>query len=192
MRRRTEQLDTIINLTCSSKHSFYVVYKKSEDDGRGMSAKCPDCKENVRVTDLDEKRSVYLRRQLEGQELKKYIDYCVKVLRPRKKSFDAIAFRGVSGSLVAPSVAATLGKNLIIVRKSAKDNHSNILVEGHLKPQKYIIIDDFCDSGKTLKVIKMRAKSLNEKNECVGVLLYRATDYCQHICDDLGLEFIDA
>jgi hypothetical protein len=67
--------------------------------------------------------------------------------------FDAIAFRGLSGSLVAPSVALKLGKTLLAVRKE-EECHSSRQVEGDLGADRYIIIDDFVSSGETINEIR--------------------------------------
>src|SRR4051812_10409313 len=56
--------------------------------------------------------------------------------------FDAIAFRGLSGALFAPTVAMKMGKTLIAVRKKSTI-HSSRIVEGDYNARRYIILDDF-------------------------------------------------
>src|SRR6185437_651522 len=66
------------------------------------------------------------------------------------EDFDAIAFTGLSGALVAPIVADLLGKELIAVRKE-KTNHSSNQIEGYIAGKTYIILDDCRSSGKTIR-----------------------------------------
>ncbi len=104
--------------------------------------------------------------------LKKEIALAVKSVR--SLTFKSIAFRGVSGALVAPIVAVRLKKGLIVVRKEANE-HSTYLVEGHrlIGPQKYIIIDDFPSTGDTIKKILKEIKDRhNQSAKCVGVYFY--------------------
>jgi hypoxanthine phosphoribosyltransferase len=106
-----------------------------------------------------------------------------------KISFDAIAFTGMSGALVAPSVAYALNKPLIMVRKPNDGSHAvkqyNVLVEGALEVSSYVIIDDFYCTGKTLhyivqsikeqrnKILTGTARANNSDICCVGIFLYR-------------------
>lgn len=104
--------------------------------------------------------------------------------------FDAIAFRGVSGSMVAPLVCQQLGKFPIIVRKDTDGSHSSDTVEGYAgcrysvdeggwprheyMPFRYIIVDDFIDSGKTVRAI---VDEMGERVNCgasklIGVVLW--------------------
>jgi orotate phosphoribosyltransferase len=94
--------------------------------------------------------------------------------------FDAIAFSGMSGALVAPSVAMSLRKPMILVRKQSDDCHAGGgAVEGALDAETYIIIDDFISSGDTLKRIHASVVKASEhsyrarKIACVGIYLYR-------------------
>lgn len=104
--------------------------------------------------------------------LKKEIALAVKSVK--SLTFRSIAFRGVSGALVAPIVAVRLKKGLIVVRKR-ESQHSTYLVEGHrlIGPQKYIIIDDFPSTGDTIKEIMKEIKANhNQSAKCVGVYFY--------------------
>lgn len=93
----------------------------------------------------------------------------------RGLDFDAIAFTGVSGALVAPALAYNLGKGLIVVRRGPR--HSGWALEGHINASTYIIVDDFLCSGNTVKRIaravqKGTAYSKAEKPRLVGVYEY--------------------
>ncbi len=72
--------------------------------------------------------------------------------------FDAIAFAGMSGAIIAPMVAYKLNKPLIVVRKESDtsisgNSHSSRMVEGCIFARTYLIIDDFIDTGNTIKRI---------------------------------------
>lgn len=117
-------------------------------------------------------KTAYLQ-SLDPTLLKQEIAMTVKSIG--KLKFASIAFRGVSGSLVAPAVAVRLKKGLIVVRKDTSSQHSCYLVEGHrlIGPQKYIIIDDFPSSGQTVKEIVNEIKERhNAAAKCVGVYWY--------------------
>lgn len=91
-------------------------------------------------------------------------------------NFQAIAFTGISGTLVAPFIAHTLKKTLILIRKE-DGHHSCYGVEGDMGALNYIILDDFIDSGKTIKKIindiNGRGSYLpKHEMRCVGIALY--------------------
>lgn len=87
--------------------------------------------------------------------------------------FDSIAFCGYSGAIVAPCVAHILGKNLVGVRKTTRICHSTSMVEGVLDGlASYVIIDDCCESGKTVRHIARQIYGAARKANCVGMYLY--------------------
>lgn len=90
----------------------------------------------------------------------------------RKVLFDAIAFTGSSGAALAYPISYLLGVPLICVRKSIRDNHSGLKLEGAVSAPKYIIIDDFIESGRTIDKINKAIKLENKKSNCVGIYLY--------------------
>lgn len=93
--------------------------------------------------------TTYLHGCFTGKQLMKHINGVVKALQPYCNKFDSIAFRGMSGALVGPAVAATLDKEMIMVRKP-KTSHSIHVVEGFIASQSYVIVDDFVSSGATV------------------------------------------
>ena len=93
----------------------------------------------------------------------------IEALRPIE--FDAIAFRGLSGALVAPIVAYELDKTLLAVRKG-ESNHSGHLVEGDYNARRYVIIDDIISSGDTVSAIHAAVAALVPGAKCVGVIRY--------------------
>jgi adenine/guanine phosphoribosyltransferase-like PRPP-binding protein len=115
--------------------------------------------------------SPYLERHLDTAGLKLAVQRTIKFLEKKTREFDAIAFRGMSGALVAPSVATALGKNLLMVRK--EHSHSTMNVEGFYgTPQRYIIVDDFISMGSTCKEIITQVSNFCDENTCVGIALY--------------------
>jgi len=103
------------------------------------------------------------------KELAKQVDLAVWALMIMNKEFDSIAFRSMSGALLAPPVAAILGKSLIMVRKE-ENSHSSHKVEGDIFAKTYIIVDDFTSSGKTARTIVEEIKIFAPQAKCLGLL----------------------
>jgi hypoxanthine phosphoribosyltransferase len=81
--------------------------------------------------------------------------------------YDAIAFRGVSGLLVGPSVAIALGVPFIVVRKEGENSHASFNIERGLPiglVNDYIIIDDLISSGDTVKEINSQLVALKKSS----------------------------
>jgi adenine/guanine phosphoribosyltransferase-like PRPP-binding protein len=98
----------------------------------------------------------------------------------KELKFDAIAFCVSSGCAVAFSLAAKHKIPLIYVRKTYEKSHSNTKVECNDKSvevKKYLIVDDFIDTGGTMDYIVYSitkyAKAANAyPAEPVGVLCF--------------------
>jgi adenine/guanine phosphoribosyltransferase-like PRPP-binding protein len=117
----------------------------------------------------------YLENSIRVNRLRETVKHCALALKLHK--FDAIAFRGLSGALVAPAVALAMNKEMIAVRKeceldkSANDKtHSDHKVEGFKASRRYIIIDDQICSGKTANSIVEAIKHFAPRAKCVGLL----------------------
>lgn len=85
--------------------------------------------------------------------------------------FDALAFRGLSGAILAGTLAVRLKKPLIGVRKG-ESTHSMELVEyygGWICPR-YVIVDDFPFTGQTIKIIVKMIQEKMPKAKCVGLV----------------------
>lgn len=106
------------------------------------------------------------------------IRMCVEALS--SVEFDAIAFSGISGALIASVVAYKMNKEIIVVRKNGGNDgsHSAKYVEGYVRAgQRVVIIDDLICTGATMRNI---VKGLNQffpskQYEIVGVILYDET-----------------
>lgn len=90
----------------------------------------------------------------------------------RKVKFDAIAFTGSSGAGLAYPLSYILGIPLICVRKTPSNSHYRIRLEGCVAAGRYIIVDDFIESGRTIDSIRRAIKSKNTAADCVGIYLY--------------------
>lgn len=121
--------------------------------------------------------AVHFNYSLPRAEADETIRLCIEELS--KIDFDAIAFCGMSGALIAPVLAHKMGKELLMVRKNAGNDgsHSAKFVEGYVRAnQKVVIIDDLISTGATLQNI---VRGLNQffpskLYEIVGVILYDA------------------
>jgi adenine/guanine phosphoribosyltransferase-like PRPP-binding protein len=88
----------------------------------------------------------------------------------KKYTFDAFAFRGMSGALLAAPFALAFDKGLILVRKENDNSHSRMLVEGMHTAKQYVIIDDFIASGATIRAILKDVEVFAPEAVCIGVL----------------------
>jgi len=96
--------------------------------------------------------------------------------------FDAIAFTGTSGAALAYILSYTLKKPLICVRK--RDNsHSSMNIEGCVSAKSYIIVDDFIDSGRTVKNIMNKIGKRMPEAKPVAIFLYDDWGYKRTFLD---------
>lgn len=123
--------------------------------------------------------SHYLSAVLTVEGITQTVHRIIHRLKNHDSDFDGIAFRGMSGALVAPLVAREMRKKLLMVRKAKDSSHSMHTVEGDFSTKQYVIIDDMISSGNTLRgiiedvkkdFIKERVATLPE---CVGIVLYK-------------------
>lgn len=116
----------------------------------------------------------YLFRALDPGARKVMISSIINVLSEHE--FDAVAFRGISGALVAPIIAYEMGKTVLAVRKlTRKDNdhcHSHHKVEGDIAARRYVVIDDCISSGNTLREILAEIAKAAPLAECIGIVRY--------------------
>lgn len=94
-----------------------------------------------------------------------------EILAFRKKtSVDAIAFTGHSGSAVAYPLSCKLRIPLVCIRKGK--SHSSHIYEGVCPVGNYIIVDDFIDTGRTIRRIKKQVREYSKSANLVGIFLY--------------------
>ncbi len=92
--------------------------------------------------------------------------------------YHAIAVSGCSGTLVAGAFAVALQKQIILVRKTIMGTHAHSLVECTASMRgraafRYIIIDDFIDTGGTIRRIRKQVEKELPKGRLVGVYPYQ-------------------
>lgn len=118
------------------------------------------------------KHSDYLRHALQTECRKTIIELAVQHLEGI--DFDCIAFSGMSGALIAPSIADALNKHILIVRKREDSTHSRFKVEGWMPEAfRYIIIDDMISTGDTIgRIIKTVNPKESDEIDLVGIYLY--------------------
>jgi len=130
-------------------------------------------------------QSEYLKPALIHRHVVNVIKGVRAIVAKNALEFDTIVFRGMSGTLIAPVVAFTLEKELLLVRKKKEDCHSWYSIEGNLAMQKYIVLDDCICSGDTLSAVfsaineegqrlrdNLRENCDIDKATCVGIVLY--------------------
>lgn len=116
------------------------------------------------------KCSGYMKGRLDPKSGCKTIQLALAALKKYQKDYDSIAFTGMSGALFAPELSRTLNKHLIMVRKSTKQSHSSLMVEGNSRCKKYIIVDDFICTGSTVCRIQKKVKKFVPDGVCIGTL----------------------
>ena len=108
--------------------------------------------------------------------MRELVPYAVEILKTF--DFDALAFRGVSGAIIAPVLALELRKSIIVVRKTAEKSHMwGQTVQGDNNARRYIIVDDFIDSGATVQTISKKIREWQPHATCLGVLEMHSLDY---------------
>jgi orotate phosphoribosyltransferase len=95
-----------------------------------------------------------------------------------KLGFDAVAFMGMSGSLLAPPVARQLKLRMIAVRPVGNSSHTHSVhvVEAPDGCDRYVILDDFIETGETVRRIVRETKKELPYVRPVGILLHEAGD----------------
>lgn len=120
----------------------------------------------------------YLRYLIPLESRRKSLRLAKKFLKLSELQFDAIAFCGMSGALIGPSLALALNKNLLMVRKvEDTHNHSKRKVEGDEAAERYIIVDDLVSDGNTVRMMRKRIKDFAPQAQCLGVLLINRLGY---------------
>lgn len=92
--------------------------------------------------------------------------------------FRAIAFTGLSGAIIAGSIADRLQKFLYAVRKKDENRHSSYVVEGPIGAFNYLIVDDFVQSGQTIqRIVSEVFKASDGMSQCVGFYSWRDDEF---------------
>lgn len=120
---------------------------------------------------------VYLNNLLTGKKINWRKEGIIRLISGSEIKFNSIAVTGISGLLLGPILAAQLNKKILVVRKDTKTTNSDKIVEGRsVKNDRYIIIDDFIQSGSTINRIIKEIHIFNPTAKCVGIFLYNERD----------------
>lgn len=87
----------------------------------------------------------------------------------RQHDFDALAFTGISGTMLGAPLALELNKTMLVVRKDVY-SHSPYVVEGDYAARRYIIVDDCVCTGATFKRIQEKISIAAPKAKCLGLM----------------------
>lgn len=102
----------------------------------------------------------------------------------REHNFDTIAFRGMSGAVLGPALAVRLDKEMILVRKPGDGSHSCLKTEGYKRALRYIIVDDFIDTGNTMNIITQAIADFAPDAKCLGLLQVSNIEACEFKATD--------
>jgi hypoxanthine phosphoribosyltransferase len=113
------------------------------------------------------------------------INSLVKTIKQSKIEFDAIAFTGQSGAMVATVLCYKLKKLPLLIRKTTDNAHSDYKLEGPLDSFKYIIVDDMISSGRTIADIISEIVKSTQNSNLTGIFFYSHSswdDFDQKLC----------
>jgi adenine/guanine phosphoribosyltransferase-like PRPP-binding protein len=99
---------------------------------------------------------------------------CHELQNPKLGKVDLIVGTGFSGTLLLAAIYLQSGIPFGAIRKDINNTHSGRDVEtGGIESlkevQRYVIIDDFIESGETISNIKVKMSG----HECIGIIFYQ-------------------
>lgn len=124
--------------------------------------------------------SGYSERQFNTRQLRECAEYVARRVHALRTElqFDAVVVTGKSGLSVGFAAQMAREFPMIVVRKAGERSHG-LPIEGpdNLRVLRYIIMDDFIDSGSTVEtIVTAMRKTAEQQGEpipmCVGVLQY--------------------
>lgn len=136
--------------------------------------------------------SSYHEKTFRPRSLKATVNRVIKKLEKLRQEikFDAIAFRGISGSSIAYPVSAIAGYHLIEVRRApglrngkGNSHHGSTIEGSSRKIKRYIILDDFISSGKTVEEIaetitkEFSRGAKADQPQCVAIVIYAGSPF---------------
>ena len=110
-------------------------------------------------------------------DLENTVSSLEQVLTPKSDDFETIVCSGLSGIIPSTVIAHKLHKKLAIVRKKTESRHGADDIETRNHPGRFIIIDDFVQSGDTLqrilKIVQTYSNFWQTPSPiCKGIYLY--------------------
>lgn len=109
--------------------------------------------------------------------IKKFITY----IKREKLNFTHIACSGASGLMAATLLAEQLNKPIIYIRQPGTRTHGSPIEFGgkqSIKNIRILIIDDFMDTGTTIKRIVNKIIKYYPSLKFVGVYFYSRRKFC--------------
>lgn len=107
-------------------------------------------------------------------DLQEMVTRTTAALVAKLDRFDSIAVTGMSGVVVGSPVSLDLEVPLVIIRKGSDKHHIHdgfdIVNIEHIG-KRYLIVDDFVDSGDTLRRVRTEASYITGAH-CAGAYLY--------------------
>lgn len=125
-------------------------------------------------------QTVYLKSVYELDKFQKTVNKTVTIAEQlhKKYQFDTIVFCGMSGAAMAFILSHRLRLPLICVRKADDTSHfhgyfrKDRFLEGNLDAKRYLIVDDFIATGRTVNMIVERIHKEVPDAQCVSLLMY--------------------
>lgn len=134
-------------------------------------------------------RSTYLAPVFDGNRFKATVEKTIDrvVFLKAQYDFDTIAFCGMSGAAMAFLISHQLNIPIVCVRKDTDDCHYSDGVftvdggtssyirrklEGNFLIKRYLILDDFISSGRTVNFIINSIEKEIPEAKCVGMVMY--------------------
>jgi adenine/guanine phosphoribosyltransferase-like PRPP-binding protein len=110
----------------------------------------------------------YMGRVFDPAELSRIVTRCARKLKGIE--FDSLVLRGTSGLVVGVPLSVKVKKPFGVVFKEG--GHTRKGFKGPIEPGKFIIVDDFIETGNTIDTILQDPYLTKRKASCVGILLY--------------------
>jgi adenine/guanine phosphoribosyltransferase-like PRPP-binding protein len=86
--------------------------------------------------------------------------------------FDTVVVTGTSGLLMGPLLAHLHQKKLLVVRKPKESTHSAFELEGWQDARRLVFVDDFVESGWTIRRVHEQLGKLKTRWEWAGAFLW--------------------
>jgi len=112
---------------------------------------------------------------LSATGIRRAVDTSVEIINKLgiEDKFDTIVVRGASGILIAGALAVATDKCIAIVRKANDSTHSRGPITSNSIIGKFIVLDDFVDTGATMSAIFSELEQVGHfREDCVAVILY--------------------
>jgi len=103
---------------------------------------------------------------------------------PRLGQVDCVVGIGLSGTMPLVPVRQKSGINIRAIRKQGVESHSGVSAASEYADSgRYVILDDFVESGSTLTALRAKMAEVFPRWECAGVILYSQYSTCDTFLD---------